>query len=589
MYDATLNTYHHLNTLTGIWTDFTCSGGTGPTCSGGSWSWSTVGTLQAIANPLGTGRPCPWTLHDAEMSKSGLYVVLSLSKAASPYKACSSGSGLESTMFWATTSANFNQYSSLQYTYFGINHFAWGYNKMFTFSSGGWGYIVGNYLTVYSGNNAQGDSGGNPVVGSGNPSPFTTYLPAFASQTSSQTYPYPGCYVSVGSTIKNPDCNLSEGLDSHLSMAADPGTDSWPACGSVFNVITLNPVPFTAWQGMEACFQTSALYPSGYTPASTWNTIAPGNGSPICAPGSCTQTYGNVWQFAHAFNTGTSNSFSTQFAVSQYSMDGNWLFYSSDWDCALGSTLANNAAPAVWSSGTYYQQLMQTATSSTAAPIFTPPATLCGTPWVQSSSYAAGNLIDPVEGTEGSSQVDDVFQAQNSGTSGANSTLNFASDPACLNYNSVKVSCFANTNSPTNGTVTPTGANEVGTTNTYTFSGALLQLNVGVKVTLAGWSPSSYNGTWAVTGTVGTGCPGTACASVSTWQLTGLPTSLGAVTTFGTAAAQGDLVCDSPNDNGSGNVNGFNLSSCPGGGVQWVDSGPQTQRGDVFAVNLGLN
>jgi hypothetical protein len=68
-----------------------------------------------------------------------------------------------------------------------------------------------------------------------------------------------------------------------------------------------------------------------------------------------------------------------------------------------------------------------------------------------------------------------------------------------------------------------------------------------------------------------------------------LPTSLGSVAAFGTAAAQGDQVCDSPNDNGSGNVNGFNLSSCPGSGVVWQDLGPQTQRGDVFAVNLGLN
>jgi hypothetical protein len=586
--------YHHLNTITGIWTDYYCSAGTGYNCSGGSWTRATVGTLQAISNTFPSNTPpnCPWGLHDVEMSKSGQYLLLSLNRAPAVYKGCATGAtGLEGTMFWTIPTANYDQYKSLQYTFGGLNHFAWGYNRMVFFgSNSGWGATTGVYLGSYMGNNAQGNTTGNPVVGSGAPSPFITYLPPWSSQTLAQSWPNPGCYVTSGSTIKNPDCNPGEALDSHLSMAADPGTDTWPACGSVYNYATLNPVPFNAWQGMEMCFQTSTLYPVGYSPNSGYTSIAPYSG-PICTPGSsgnCTQTYGNVWQFSHCFNTGTSISFSTQFCISEYSQDGNWMFVSSDWDGANGSTLTGNAAPAVWTSGTYYQQLLQTATSSTAAPIFTPPTTLAGTPWLPSSSYGAGNLINPIEGTTGKGTVDDVFQAQNSGTSGAFSTVN-SSQPACLNYASAEVSCFANTNSPTSGTVTPSGASEVGSTSSYTFTGAALTVNVGVKVTLAGWSPSGYNGTWAVTGTVGTGCPGTACGSISTWQLTGLPTSLGAVTTFGTAAAQGDLVCDSPNDNGSGNVNGFNLSSCPGGGVQWADSGPQTQRGDVFAVNLGLN
>ena len=82
--------------------------------------------------------------------------------------------------------------------------------------------------------------------------------------------------------------------------------------------------------------------------------------------------------------------------------------------------------------------------------------------------------------------------------------------------------------------------------------------------------------------------PGTNCGSVTTFQLAGMPSGLGTATVLGTAAAQGDTVCDSPSDNGSGSVNSFNPASCSGG-VIWSDRGVQTQRGDVFAVNLGLN
>jgi len=498
MYDETLNVYHLLNTLTGIVTDWTCSGGTGPTCSGGAWPWSTVGTFQAITNPLSTGQPCPWTLHGGNMTKNGLYIMVEEGNV--PYKACSNASsGLKTSMVWAPTSASFNAYSSLQYTEFGVNHYALRSNTVATFTSSGWGYDSGVYVGIYALNNAQGNSGGNPVYGSGSPPPFSVYLPAFASQSDSQTYPYPGCYVISGSTIESPGCGVSYGLDSHLSGAADPGTDTWPACGTTYNVATLNPVPFMQWQGMETCYQTSPTYPTGYTPASSWSSNPPGNGSPLCTPGTnCTQTYGNVWQFTHTWNTGTSVTFSMQFAISQLSQDGNWIFFSTDEDDCLGSNLAGNAAPAVWSSGTYYQQLMVTATSSTAAPICTPPNSLGGVPWLPVATYAVGNLINPIEGANGSSSVDDVYQA-----------------------------------------IAVTGVS-------------------GPASTLSGKQPK--------------------CGSVSCWTLTNAPT----------ATNGGDYVCDSTS--GSANVVSTwpTLPTCTTG-IIWEDLGPQTQRGDVFAVNLGLN
>jgi hypothetical protein len=592
VYDSVPNVYHHVNMATGIWDEETCvSPGTGPTCSGGTWSFSVVGAFKAITDPLGTGQPCPMTIHGLDLSKNGHYGIISSGGYMYQAGQCNDSiTGLNNSRMWNIAAA-FDQYASMQSPYHGQNHYAIGTEKLFAWSASGWPSTAGVYIGVYANNNLAGNGTGNPVVGGGAPPPFSTYLPAFLSQGSSQTSP-PGCYVTSGGTIESPDCNLSESLDSHLSIGSDPGTDTWPTCGTTYNLATLNPVPFTAWQNMETCYQSSPLYPSGYAPNSGWASNPPGNGSPICTPGSCTQNYGNSWQFTHTFATGASTSFSTQFQVSQLSLDGNWMFWSSDWDCAIGSNLAGNASPAVWSNGAYYQQLLQPATSSTAAPIYLPITSLCGVPRLPSSAYTAGNLINPIEGTGGSSQVDDVFQAQNSGTSGCapnsgrSACGSGGKQPTCLNYASTAVSCFTITNPPTNGTVSPTGAVEVGSTSTYTLSGASLTLNVGANVTLAGWTPSGFNGTWAVTGTVGNGCPGTACAAVSTWQLTGLPTGL-ALATAGTAAAEGDQVCDSPNDTGTGNVNGINLSSCPGGGIQWADLGPQTQRGDVFAVNLG--
>jgi hypothetical protein len=133
--------------------------------------------------------------------------------------------------------------------------------------------------------------------------------------------------------------------------------------------------------------------------------------------------------------------------------------------------------------------------------------------------------------------------------------------------------------------LTVTAASESGTTGTIVVSNGVA-LNAGAQVTLAGFSPAGWNGTFSVTGAVGANCPGTNCAAVTSFQLAGLPSGLSAVTTLGTAASEGDRVCDSPSDNGSGSVNSFNPSNCSAG-VMWQDLGPQTQRGDVFAVNLG--
>ena len=296
-----------------------------------------------------------------------------------------------------------------------------------------------------------------------------------------------------------------------------------------------------------------------------------------CPGGMPANSINPPWQFTHTFSTGTSNSFSTQFQISQVSQDENWMFWSTDGDCGLGSE--SGSPPAVWSSGTYYQMLL-------ATPVPASMTSLCGLPWVSSAAYTAGNTINPIEGTSGTGAIDDVFQALTSSTTGPASSLN-SGQPSCQAYVSgtlTAASCFAVTNPPSSSPSTVTSASETGTTGTFTVSTAVA-LNGGVKVTISGFAGASagWNGTWPVNGAVGANCPGSACASVSTFQLAGLPTGLSTPSSYSgvTASVQGDTVCDLTVPG----QDSINASSCAG--VTWADLGPQNQRGDVFAVNLG--
>jgi hypothetical protein len=444
VYDHVTNVYHLLNTLTGIWTDWACSSGTDYGCAAGTWVATTVGTLNAIANPLNTtpAQPCPFYVHNLKLSTNALYG--QITTQASVYAACNS---LQNFLVWQPTTASFDPNNSLQFTYAGMNHWAIGTNKMVAYNGSAFGYTAGMFTSVYN-------------AGSASTIPkFSVYLKPLgnAGLGISQSTPS-GCYVST-TTTESPDCNLSEVLDSHLSMAGDPGTDTYPACGTSFNYATLGPA-VNAWQNAETCYQTSPTYDSSALPPTS---------------------VGNVWQFTHTFATGTSATFSTQFQISEYSQDANWLFWSSDWNCQNGST--TGIAPTVWTSGSYVDMLAVTAVPAS-------PTSLCGLPWAASTTYVVGNMIDPVEGTGGAGAVDDVFQAINVGG--------------------------------------PTGATQPGP--------AL---------------PNSY-----------------------------FSTSVGPTT-----IAPGNTICDSASG-ASMNPSAPYSSSCPTGTV-WRDIGPQNQRGDVFAVNLG--
>jgi hypothetical protein len=455
-YDEGPNVYHLLNTATGIWTDWSCASGSGENCAR---TPTVVGALTAISNNPSIGQACPFYIHNLKLSSNGLYAMIV--SQADVYSACNS---LQNFLLWQTTTSSFDATKSLQFTFAGMNHWAIGTNKMVAFNSSGWGYTAGVFLGIYNANNAQGNNGS----GAGYAPPFSVYLQPLVSQSTSQTTP-PGCYVTSGSVIKNPDCNLSEIFDSHLSWAGDPGTDTYPACGTSYNYATLGPA-FNAWQNMETCYQTSPTYPTGYAPPASYT-----------LPSS---SVGNVWQFSHTFATGTSRTFSTQFQISEYSQDANWLFWSSDWNCQNGSS--TGIAPTVYpGSGTYVDMLVVPAVPAN-------PTSVCGLPWAANTTYVVGNMINPIEGTSGSATVDDVFQAIYVGG--------------------------------------PTGSTQPGPA-----------------------PPNSYFGT----------------------------------STGPTSSSPGNTICDGTSGASINPAPPYS-TSCPTGTV-WQDIGLQNQRGDVFAVNLGLN
>ena len=274
-------------------------------------------------------------------------------------------------------------------------------------------------------------------------------------------------------------------------------------------------------------------------------------------------SFGPVSQYTHLFTTGTSVFFAGQFAISQYSLKGDASVFTSDWNCSNGST--TGSAPTVWSSGTYYQKYAITAVYG--APAYGNSSSLCGLPWQPSTAYTAGQLFNPIEGTSGSGQIDDVFQVLTSGTTGPNSSLS-SKQPKCGS-----VSCFASTNPPTVTPIAVTSCVEVATTATCVVASAM-PLNQGVFVTLAGTSVTGYDGTWPANASSGT-----------TITLTGLPSTLGA-SSGGTAAAQGDTVCDLTTP-GSDSLNpSLPYSSSCSPGVVSQDLGEQTQRSDVYYVGL---
>ena len=195
-YDAALNIFHHLNTITGIWNDYTCGSGNGFNCS--SVTASTVGALLTISAPPSgvtavtgiTTQSCPYFIHNMKSSRNGLYS--RITDQINIFPQCQIG--VNHYQVWQTTSSAFDQTKSLQSTFGGLNHSAIGTNKMVAFNNSGWGGSSGVFIGVYDAGNGLGNNGS----GTGYAPPFSVYLKPLASQGTAQTVP-PGCYVTTSS------------------------------------------------------------------------------------------------------------------------------------------------------------------------------------------------------------------------------------------------------------------------------------------------------------------------------------------------------------------------------------------------------
>src|SRR5208283_3794606 len=124
---------------------------------------------------------------------------------------------------------------------------------------------------------------------------------------------------------------------SGVGMTAEPGgsTQTYIA-GTTYNYGNFGPAT-NAWQNEETVYPVAAgiiANPNNFCLQS----IMPG-----CTVTQPANSYGNPWRFTHTFCLGNNLTFSQQFCVSEYSQDGNWLFWSSDNGGLLGST--TGAAP----------------------------------------------------------------------------------------------------------------------------------------------------------------------------------------------------------------------------------------------------
>jgi hypothetical protein len=422
LYDATANAFQHLSTFTGIVTTNTCGTGNGATC--GSITTTTVGTapLTAINNPLGNGQTCPYFIHNMKMNTLGTFA--RITNQANAFTACNSTQNFQS---WSMDPTTYNVATSLQITFGGMNHSAVDTTEMFAYHGGDaspGGFEGGWFTEAYQMNAASSQ-------------PKTSiYLKPGANLPGSGLFPT-GCNTNTP-TI-NPDCDLANVLDSHLSCVGGCENRAQHGCGTTYNYATFSPIAFNAWQNMETCYPTSTLFQVGSLPSSS---------------------AGAVSQFTHTWATGTSNTFSTQFQISEWSQDGNWLFYSTDYACQLGST--TGAAPTVYVSGANHVGFLAKAYAA-RSPLPSTLTALCGLPWIPGTPYQVGNTADPLESTSVSGGADDVFQViascssgtcqTTSGTGGgvsgpANQPGGSNNQPVCV-VAGVNKSCFAQTNAPT--------------------------------------------------------------------------------------------------------------------------------------------
>lgn len=348
-YDTGLNEFFLLNTLTGIQSVVSCSGGVGYACTGGAQSKLTaVGSVSEIANN------CEFPIHNLKGSDTLDYDVITRQGDAS-------GNG-----FVVTGCTSQNMY---------------GWEPFLTFSPSATLQVydgVSNHWTIRHATLV--NVGDESVLGYGSGA-YTSVLNSTAPTATPLTSWQVGAPYTNACDIDgvwypldpNPPCDFANGYDSHMGSAFNPPSayDTAPICGSMYNY-NIAPTP-------------------GDIPYYQYTQLAPYQGEELCVSTIPTWSVGGtilgwkVWRFGHSFATEGNPDFDAQFAISQMSASGKYLWVTSDWACTLGTT------------------------SGTSSPLY------CGSPWITGTTYTTGQMVNPFNGASGSGTNYGVFEVTTPG------------------------------------------------------------------------------------------------------------------------------------------------------------------------------
>ena len=356
-YDLAKNTYHLVNTATLIFTDFVCpSPYTGYDCSGHAFTPVTLGRSTASG--------CEGYIHNDKAMDGNFAVVMRQSNIGGT--TCNGGSNGDGWV-WAPHQ-NFNAATQFQENMFQPNHWSVMHSHLFAMTNAGYPLNAGVSSVMV---------------------PLST--PELMPPVDWVRYP---CSSSTTPPWPIPPCNVQGLIDSHLGAAAAQ-PDTFPTAGTMFDLASNSPVENMAWQGEEIADST--------TPTTTF----PGSGPLI---GS------HVWRFTHTFATESNPGFSAQFSISQFSQDGKFLAFTTDWAGQFGAT--TGIAPTVANG--------QLAVNPPAGVTFT----CLGAPgWTPGAVYATGALLGPATGFSGTGTIYHVYQATVGGTAGT-ATPNWSTSSA---------------------------------------------------------------------------------------------------------------------------------------------------------------
>jgi hypothetical protein len=298
-YDSVSNTFVLLNSVTGIQSVVTCSGGTGYTCNLGTQSKLTSQGAGATAVTGG----CPFFIHNVKNGSTADYVVVASQQAISgTCPIIASGSNL---LFAWQPFAAYSASTVLQAFNTASSHWTIGKSLLVNYAQSAlnFGFTTGVYGIVLNSTNPGAAATTNWQVGA----PFTSSCDGSGVWAPNDSHP---------------PCNFPSAYDSHLAFWHDAlDDDTGPSCGTIYDGGGGYANPVAAWQNEEVCISV--------TP--TW--------TPPAAIGAYT-----VWRFTHTFCTLTNPFFDGQFCISQLSTDGKFLAFTSDWDGTLGDISGGSSA-----------------------------------------------------------------------------------------------------------------------------------------------------------------------------------------------------------------------------------------------------